>query len=142
MIGLYEQIQAIEKIFKISGGIYGLLVFIPKTRKIILVEHKNDNEKCLFDMMLKEYCKEKNIKEFVTVTEAYMISTIENLPLKVPIDENPNRKEILMICIITKNGNQSAFAEITIEDKKRTLGGWTYYSKTEVETRYDKCLEY
>ncbi len=141
MIGLAEQILVVEKLWKMTNEICGMLIFVPATQTIIGV-FIDDNKKDSFNMMLRQYCREKNIKEFCTITEAWMIMGKKDIPLKVMPRDDPNRKEILLICLVSKQGNQSAFAEISTKDGKRILGGWMYNAEAEIKTRYDSCLQY
>jgi len=144
MIGLAEQIEIAEYLFKKNGEIRGMMLYIPKTRTLMGISCKDEREKNLFDIVLKKYCREKEVEEFVTLTEAWMVkekSSVE-LPLKVMPQDDPKRIEILMICLISKNGDEIAFSEISTENGKRYLKGWQYDVNMQAETRFDKALKY
>ncbi len=143
MEGIGDYLKIAQLIFEKAGKIIGMMVFVPKTKTIINPTFKDEEEKKEFSIFLREYCKEHGVDEFVISTEAWMITGTANEIVKmISPSKSPDRKEILMVTVVSEKENSGAWAEIIKKDDKRELKGWMYDNKMEVKTRWDSCLQY
>ncbi len=134
---LTEHIKITEWLFDKQGGIHGTLFYIPKTKAFIQSDVENDLGKEMVAAKLKTYCQCNEVKEFVVVSEAW---TSKQIQIQPSLD--PNKVEVLIVCVISTKGNTVAIAEIYEENGKRKLKGWDYNLQVEMKTRWDDCLKY
>ena len=113
-----------EHVFKNNDGINGMNIFIPKTKAVMVVVLGGPEEKESFiNEFFREYCFTNAVDSFCILSEAWMAQMSKGDKFVMP-SEHPDKIEVVICSIITKEKASTVLAPIISADTMRVLGPW------------------
>jgi hypothetical protein len=135
-----ESLSFIEQIFDKDHMLLGLIVLFPQTKSIIANPFNEKESQEEFGIFIRNYCLEHNVDHFYIASEAWAVEQKEHNMVIQP-SQHPDRQEILVVTLITKEGDTVAIAPIIgAEPPARFLGNWKKHASGAV-SRWDDCLK-
>lgn len=133
-----ELVSFVEQIFNDTHELMGLVVVFPQTNNIIVNPLYSEDGREEFEDLLRSYCLENNIDRFYIASEAWAIEPDGDTFIRP--SEHPKREEILIVTLVSKDGNVVSYAPIIgYEKPARFIGNWKEKCTCSI-SRWDGCL--
>lgn len=137
-------LDVVEKVFNEKHGLDSMYFLFPQTKSIIVNAMSDREAKYVSVAAVKQYCEENNIDHFYVASEAWVSrrEKTDNSPI-IPPSEDPNREELLIVSLISKNGDAVFCASIIgNEAPGRFLGNWKNMAEDvqKIKSIWDECL--